>query len=187
MSGFWIGLASGIVLAVIAFLVLYILFKRGTVRLPGLSREGLYHKILVASVGQVFSERSLYAAVRVVARKGLVETLYVLEIPLDHPLGVAPEEGLNKGMETLDMAARWGRYYGMRFLPRLEKVRMGSKAILDLQRKEGFDLLVLDVGTGEGRDKDIRKIAEYVRENATCTVMVLSGGGEPPQIQRSVP
>ena len=176
MSGFWIGLAAGIVLAIIAFLVIYILLKRGAICLPGLHGEGLYHKVLVASVGQVFSERSLYTAVGVVARRGLVETLYVLEIPLDHPLGVAPEEGLNKGMEALDMAARWGGYHGVRFLPRLEKVRMGSKAILDLQRKEGFDLVVMDLGLDERGNKDIRKIAEYVRERAGCTVLLISGG-----------
>ena len=105
-----------------------------------------------------------------------METLYILEVGLDHPLDVPPEAELDKGMKALDMAARFGFQHGTRFIPRLEKVRMGSKAILDLQAKEGFDLLVMDLGSARGSSRDMLKIAEYVREKASCTVLVISGG-----------
>ena len=102
MSGFWIGLAIGIVLAIVLFLVLYVLMRRGVIRLPGMTGAGLYGKILVASMGRPFSERSLLAAIKSLAGKGYVEILYILEIGLDHPLDVPAEDELDKGLKALD-------------------------------------------------------------------------------------
>jgi nucleotide-binding universal stress UspA family protein len=176
LSGILIGLAIGIVLAIVLFLVLYVLMRRGVIRLPGMIGEGLYSRILVASMGRPFSERSLLTAIKSLAGKGYVEILYILEIGLDHPLDVPREDELDKGMKALDKAVRFGTGHGTSFIPRLEKVRMGSKAILDLQAREGFDLVVMDLGSVKESTRDILKIAEYVRERAGCTVLLISGG-----------
>lgn len=176
MIMFWAGLGIGLLLAFLALAVLVWMNLRGVMNFPRAGKGGpIYNKVLVVAIGHPFSERAIDLAVRTVGREGLIETLYIVEIGLDRPLQVVADEEIDLGMGALEEAALMGKKKGKRLLPRLEKARMGSKKILELQRAEGFDLLVLDLQRASKNREIIEKIAGYIQSKATCTVVVLSG------------
>ena len=78
-------------------------------------------------------------------------------------------------MEELEESARIAKKLGVRPLPRLERSRLGSKTIVEIQREEAFDAVVLDVRLGNRSGRQGRKVAEYVQKHATCNVIVVSG------------
>ena len=176
---FWGGLGVGLGLGIVIIFVLLILNSKGIVGSSRASEAGAGHqKVLVATVENPFSERAINLAMRMAGRRGIVETLYVIEIGLERPLQVVADEEIARGMRALEEASYIGKRDGKRLLPRLEKARMGSKAVLDVQGQEGFGLVVLDLVESVKMEDITRKIAEYVQEKATCTVVVLSGKEE---------
>ncbi len=134
-----------------------------------------YRKVLVVAVDEPFTRRSIELAVSMAGRHGVIETLYVTEVPISRSLEVEAEEETARGLEALEEAARVGRSLGRRLLPGLEKARMGSKAVVEVQRRGGFDLVVFDLYPGERLRRANRKIAEYLQEKAGCTVMLVGG------------
>jgi nucleotide-binding universal stress UspA family protein len=176
---FWAGLGAGIFIMGLVAVILCLGAGRGLPgSFPGRGGESGYKRILVASVENPFSDRALNMAVRMAGRGGIVETLYIIEIGVEKPLDIAADEDVEKGLQVLERASDIGRKYGKKFIPRMEKARMGSKVILDLQSAEDFDLLILELGGEPGRSDTTGKIARYVQERAGCTVVVLSGREE---------
>lgn len=175
MTGFLIGLAAGVVLAALVALLISYVKTGGVLRLFVGQRYAGYRKVLVATVGRPFDEKAISIAARVVAREGLVQTLYVAEIPLNRPLESGAEQELSAGMEELEESASIAKRLGVRPLPRLERSRLGSKTIVEIQREEAFDAVVLDLRLGNKSGRQGRKAAEYVQEHATCKVIVVSG------------
>ncbi len=169
----WIFLA-GFLGAVLIMLVLLVAWRRG-LRLPGLKQRGEYHKVLVAAIARPFSEAAISLALEMTGTRGVVETVYVVEVPIDKPLEAEVEAELAAGMEALEDAARLGRSMGKQIVPRLERARQGSRTIVDLQRAGDFDGVVLELRPGARSDRIDRKIAEYIQENATCPVVVITG------------
>jgi len=167
---FWVGLAVGLGLSALCLLAL---FLAGAFK----TREAqpAYGKILVAAVENPFSRRALNMGVRMAGRTGIVETLYVIEIGVERPLEVPADEAVAAGLRALEEASYIAKNYGKRLLPRLEKARMGSKVILDTQAQGSFDLLIMDLAVSDTMEATTRKIAQYVKEKATCTVVILSG------------
>ncbi|OFW58948.1 MAG: hypothetical protein A2Y75_00195 [Candidatus Solincola sediminis] len=169
---FWAGLGSGLGVGVLCLLVLFFINKRHEARHEA---EGAYAKVLLAVVQSNFSHRAVNMAVRMAGRKGMVETLYVIEIGVDRPLEVTAEDEVAVALRELELASYVGRRFGKRLIPRLEKARMASKVILDTQAEQGFDLLIMDLGASGAMEAATQKIARYVKENADCTVAILSG------------
>ncbi len=175
MTGFLIGLAAGVFLAALALLLISHVSTGGFPRLFAGQRFAGYGKVLVATIGRPFDENAIGVAARIVARDGLVQTLYVAEIPLNRPLESGAEQELSAGMEELEESASIAKKLGVRPLPRLERSRLGSKTIVEIQKEEAFDAVVLDVRLGNKSGRQGRKVAEYVQEHATCRVIVVSG------------
>lgn len=169
----WIFLAGFLGAALIAVSLL-ILWRRGY-RIPGLGKPGEYKKVLVAAIARPFSEAAVSLALEMAGRRGVIETLYVVEIPIDRPLEGEVEAELTQGMDALEDVSRLGRSMGKRIVPRLERSRQGSRTIVELQKKGAFDGIVLELRPAVKSERIDRKIAEYVRENATCPVVIISG------------
>jgi nucleotide-binding universal stress UspA family protein len=175
MTGFLIGLAAGVILAALVMLLISYAKTGGILGFFVSQRYAGYRKVLVATIGRPFDENAISVAARVVAQEGLVQTLYVAEIPLNRPLESGAEQELSAGMEELEESARIAKKLGVRPLPRLERSRLGSKTIVEIQREEAFDAVVLDVRLGNRSGRQGRKVAEYVQKHATCNVIVVSG------------
>jgi Universal stress protein family len=172
---FWAGLGIGLLLGVVIIAMLVWMNSGGYIKLPMKKLGGpVYSKVMLIAIGHPFSEKAIDLSVRMAGREGLVETLYIMEIGLDRPLQVVADEEIDLGMSALEKAAITARKRGKRLLPRLEKARMGSKKILEIQKEEGFDLLVLDLQRDSKNSEIIEKIARYIQKKATCTVVVLS-------------
>jgi hypothetical protein len=162
-----IGLAAGFLAALAAMWAYTALSRRD---------DGpAFRKILVASVDEPFTRRSIELAVSMAGKRGLIETFYVTEVPINRSLEVGAEEDTARGLAALEEASLVGGTLGKRLLPGLEKTRMGSKAVVELQRRAGFDLIVFDLQPGDRLRRANRKIAEYLQEKAGCTVMIVGG------------
>lgn len=174
MTWFLVGLAAGIVLAVVVLLLISYL-NAGSLHGLLLGREYAgYRKVMVAAVDRPFDEKAVRLAACMLDREGVMVTLYIAEIPLNRPLESGAERELSAGMDQLEAADRLARKMSVRPLPRIERSRLGSKTIVEIQRQEDFDLVVLDVHPGSRFGRQGRKIAEYVQEHATCAVIVVS-------------
>ncbi len=170
-----IGLAGGIVLALIALLVLSRLSGRVVLDYSGRITRPAYQRVLVATVDEPFTARTLELAVRMAGRKGSIKTLYVTEIPVSRSLEVEAEEETALGLKALEEASLLGASLGKKFLPAFDKTRQGSKAIVEFQRREQSDLVLFDLQPGERLRRTNRKIAEYIQEKAGGTVMIVAG------------
>ncbi len=169
----WIFLA-GFGGAAVVVIILLVLRRRGF-KIPGLGKPGEYKKVMVAAIARPFSEAAISLALEMAGSRGVIETLYVVEIPIDRPIETEAEPQLMEGMDALEDASRLGRSMGKRIVPRLERSRQGSRTIVDLQRRGEFDGIVLELLPGAKSEKVDRKIAEYIQENATCPVIVITG------------
>jgi nucleotide-binding universal stress UspA family protein len=169
LTGFLIGLAAVLFVSLVLVFVFVLARPRGvSFRGPG------YEKVMVATVMRPFNKKAVALAGQMAGRGGIVETLYVAEIPMNRPLESEAEAELSEGMDALEESPKIGKKVGVRPIPRLERSRLGSKTIVELQRNEGFDAVVLSINPGKRSEREGRKIAEYVQEHATCTVVVVS-------------
>jgi|GEM_PF-1429468 len=177
MNGFLIGLLVGIGAATLVALVIALASSRRFPlfgRCPGGAVE--YRKVMVASLGSPFSRGAIDLAAHMAGKAGLVQTVYLAEIPLNQPLESGAESDVARGLEALEIAAKLGTGSGIKVLPRLKKTRLGSKSIVEIQQGEGFDAVILEVKP-RGRSQRVgRKLAEYVQEHVTCAVIVMSEG-----------
>jgi nucleotide-binding universal stress UspA family protein len=178
LTGFFIGLAAGLLLVLILVLVFVLVRSDKTLVFVRKSRGAGYKKVMVATVARAFDRRALMLAAGMVEREGILETVYIAEIPMNRPLESESGAELAEGMDALDKSARMVKAAGTRPIPRLERSRLGSKTIVEMQRNEGFDAVVMAINPGKRSEREGRKIAEYVQEHATCTVVVVSGSRE---------
>ena len=175
MSGFIVGLIVGLAAAGILVLVFVYARLRGAFTFAS-GRERLgYRKVIVATIDRPFSKDAIALASGMAGRKGILETFYVVEIPLDRPFDTGGEQELASGMDALEKAERIARRYGVRPIPRMEKARLGSKKVVEVQKGEDFDAVVLYLQESAKSERDDRKIIEYVQANATCPVVVITG------------
>lgn len=173
MTGFFIGLAIGIVATAVVLLLLDLARSQGLISKGRREPQG-YRKVMIATVDHPFDPRALTLASKMAAGGGILETVYLIEIPLNRPLESESGDEIASGMQALEEAAMLAARDGLRPLPRLERTRMGSKTVVEIQRKEGFDAVVLDVHPGKRMGRVGSRIAEYVQEHATCPVVVVS-------------
>jgi len=131
----------------------------------------LFKKVLVASVGSPFSRIALEMATRLAGDDGILETLYIVEVPMEQPLDGGFESELSRGMVALEQAGKMAKRKGRSPVPRMERSRLGSKTIVEIQKNENFDVVVLSAKPDPRKQKESSKILEYVRENAGCTVI----------------
>jgi nucleotide-binding universal stress UspA family protein len=131
----------------------------------------LFKKVLVASVGAPFSRVALEMATRLAGDDGILETVYIVEVPMDQPLDGSFESELSRGMVALEEAGRMAKRKGRSPVPRMERSRLGSKTIVEIQKNEDFDVVVLSAKPDTKTQKESSKMSEYIRENAGCTVI----------------
>jgi nucleotide-binding universal stress UspA family protein len=175
LKSFIIGLLVGIGIVVLVTLVLAFVRPR-LAWLTG-RRAGqaiTVNKVMVATLGAPFNPKAIALAAAMAGESGVIQTVYILEIPLNQPLESEAEAELAIGMEALEEAEKIGRQNGVRVLPKLEKTRLGSKAVVEMQKDEGFDAIILEVKLGSRSQRVGRKVAEYVQEHASCIVLVVS-------------
>ena len=131
----------------------------------------LFRKVLVASVGAPFSRVALEMATRLAGDDGILETVYIVEVPMEQPLDGGFESELARGMVALEQAGKLAKRKGRSPVPRMERSRLGSKTIVEIQKNESFDVIVLSAKPDARKQKESSKISEYVRENVDCTVI----------------
>jgi nucleotide-binding universal stress UspA family protein len=174
LTGFIVGLAAGLLLVLVLMLIFVLTRSRWLSLFVNRSRGPRYEKVMVATVMRPFDERAVLLAAKMAGRDGIIETVYIIEIPMNRPLESEAEAELSVGMDSLAESAKIGETAGTRPIPRLERSRLGSKTIVEIQRNEGFDAVVMAISPGRRSSREGRKIAEYVQEHATCTVVVVS-------------
>jgi nucleotide-binding universal stress UspA family protein len=138
---------------------------------------------VVVAVGG--SEESLHAtamAAQLVAQRGELVFVHVVEVPLEFRLDepAPPEEGSARrhGEEVLARCQALAERYGVSSKRRLERRHAAGPAIVEVAEQIGASLIVI---TGEQRFSRSGRLrlggtATYVLKHAGCRVMVLAAG-----------
>jgi nucleotide-binding universal stress UspA family protein len=139
------------------------------------------HRRIVVAVGD--SEQSMHAvgvAVQLVAQKGELVFVHVLEVPLEFPLDGPPppeeEAARRHGRELLGRCEAVAERYGISSRRVLERRHAAGPAILEAAEQNRAGLVVI---TGEQRFARSGRLrlggtAAYVLKHAACRVMVIS-------------
>lgn len=131
-----------------------------------------FRKILVPTLGTLFSDRMVSLACKLARPdEAEVEVLYVIEVPLSLPATAELPDEVRKAGEALSEAEVIGRTQGVRVRGRVEKARFAGKAIVDVARREGADLIIL-AAPPKKRHGEWGRTIEYVFRSAPCDVII---------------
>ncbi len=170
----FIGLAAGMAIAAVTVLLACRFSSRLVLDPSGQKMHSLYGKVIVVTVDAPFTVRALELAVKLAGRDGMVETFYMIEVPLSRSMEVGLEVETARALQALEEASLVGRRLEKDFLPAYVKTRQAGKAILEHGEKKGFDLIVFDLLPGERLRRSYRKLAESLQEKAGCDVIVVT-------------
>ncbi len=139
------------------------------------------HRRIVVAVSD--SEESMHAvgvAVQLVAQKGELVFVHVLEVPLEFPLDGPPpveeDAARRNGRELLGRCQAVAERYGISSRRVLERRHTAGPAILDAAERSQAGLVVIAGEHSFARSGRLRlgTTAAYVLKHATCRVMVIS-------------
>lgn len=170
----FIGLAAGLIAAAAAVLLACRFSTRLVLDPTGKKMHSVYGKVIVVAVDAPFTTRALELAVRLAGRDGIVETFYMIEVPLSRSLDVGLEVETARALQALEEASLTGRRLGKDFLPAYVKTRQADKAVLEHSGKKGFDLIIFDLMPGDRLRRAHRKLAEAMQEKAARDVIVIA-------------
>ena len=148
-------------------------------------RRSLEYRRIVVAVSD--SEESVHAtavAAQLVAQKGELVFVHVLEVPLEFQLDARPpaeeEPGRRKGIDLLARCQALAERYGVSSKRVLERQHAAGPAIVEAAERKGASLIVLSGEQRFARSGRVRlgTTATYVLKHATCRVMVISGQPE---------
>jgi nucleotide-binding universal stress UspA family protein len=143
------------------------------------------HRRIVVAVSD--SEESMHAvgvAVQLVAPKGELVFVHVLEVPLEFPLDGPPpteeEAARRHGRELLGRCEAVAERYGISSRRVLERRHAAGPAILDAAERSQAGLVVITGGQSFARSGRLRLggTAGYVLKHAACRVMVIAPQAE---------
>jgi len=181
----WVGLGW----LVLGFAV-YAVYRLRVVRVPlrettrapvvilGPALEVEYRTIVVPILRTVESEEALVAAARLASERGATIVLvYVLEVPLQHPLDAELEEREDEAEEVLDSAQALLEQYGVRAVTRLIRARSAGPAIVDEAARRAAELVVLGAPRAKvrGGKPIFGRTVDYVLRNSPSRVLVVAG------------
>lgn len=105
---------------------------------------GAIKKILVPTVGAIYSERGVELACRLgTEQKAEIILAYILEVPRTLPLDVPMIQAEAKANEALERAKSIVTLRGLPAVTKLEKARIAGEEIVNLAKNEEVDLIVL--------------------------------------------
>jgi nucleotide-binding universal stress UspA family protein len=143
------------------------------------------HRRIVVAVTDV--DESMHAtavAAQLVAQKGELVFVHVLEVPLEFPLeGPPPDEEESARRRAHDLLGRCqalAERYGISSKRVLERRHAPGPAILEAAERSGASLILIAGEQSFARSGRLRLgvTATYVLKHATCRVMVISPQAE---------
>jgi basic amino acid/polyamine antiporter, APA family len=143
------------------------------------------HRRIVVAVTD--SEESMHAvgvAAQLVAQKGELVFVHVLEVPLEFPLEGPPpaeeEAARRQGRDLLGRCEALAERYGVSGKRVLERRHAAGPAILEAAERSRAELIVIGGEQRFARSGRLRlgATAGYVLKHAACRVMVISGQAE---------
>jgi nucleotide-binding universal stress UspA family protein len=145
-----------------------------------------HERIVVAVDGSEESMHATAVAAQLVAQKGELVFVHVLEVPLEFPLDGSPPPGeeaaRRNGRELLARCEAAADRYGVTSRRALRRRHAAGPAIVDAADQFGAGLIVI---AGDGRFARSGRLrlgstATYVLKHARCRVMVISAQAEAP-------
>src|SRR5712691_10391182 len=139
-----------------------------------------HRRIVVAVTDAGESMHATAVAAQLVAQKGELVFVHVLEVPLEFPLeGPPPDEEESARRQAHDLLGRCqalAERYGVSSKRVLERRHTPGPAILEAAERNGASLVVIGGEYRFGRSGRLRlgATATYVLKHATCRVMVIS-------------
>jgi nucleotide-binding universal stress UspA family protein len=144
-----------------------------------------HERIVVAVDGSEESAHATAVAARLVAQKGELVFVHVLEIPLEFPLDANPPPGeeaaRRSGRELLARCEAEADRYGVTSRRALRRRHAAGPAIVEAADQFGANLIVIAGDRRFARSGRLRlgTTATYVLKHADCRVLVISAQTEP--------
>jgi nucleotide-binding universal stress UspA family protein len=142
------------------------------------------HRKIVVAVTDADSMHATAVTAQLVAQKGELVFVHVIEVPLEFPLeGLPPEEeesARRHAQELLGRCQALAERYGISSKRVLERRHAAGPAILEAAERSGASLVVIAGEQCFARSGRLRlgATAAYVLKHATCRVMVISAQAE---------
>jgi len=141
-----------------------------------------HRRIVVAVKGSQESMHATAVAAQIVAERGELDFVHVVEVPLEFTLDGQPpreeETAHREGQEVLAACQALAERYGVASRRVLVRRHAAGPAIVDTAEKRGADLIVISGEERFSRSGRVRlgATATYVLKHATCRVLVLTAG-----------
>jgi len=129
-------------------------------------------KILVPTLGGLYTENLQFACEMAKARGAEVTALYVIEVPSALPLDTFLPDRLAEGDAALKRAQAIGREFEAAVTTHILQARSAGQAIIDLAKEQKFDVIVMGTAYRRGASAWLGSTTEYVVRNAPCRVLV---------------
>jgi APA family basic amino acid/polyamine antiporter len=131
-----------------------------------------YRSALVPIFGTDVDASALRAAAKLVGEGGLVEAVYVLQVPsqLSLDAGLAEEEQI--GLGVLESAKVTGRTTGLRVTTRLIRTRNPGKAIVEEATRSGAEIIYLATDHAPPSERALGPTASYLLAHRPCRVVI---------------
>ncbi len=133
-----------------------------------------FARIVVPVQGDVLSDRLVALASQMARYRGArMDLLYVIEVPLQFPIGAVSEDQRQMADETFTRAGKIADRYDVKINKRIQQARQAGPTIVKYAEEKGADLLLMgDVPKGNRRGTRYARSVEYVFENAPCEVII---------------
>jgi nucleotide-binding universal stress UspA family protein len=144
-----------------------------------------HERIVVAVDGSEESMHATAVAAQLVAQKGELVFVHVLEVPLEFPLDASPPPGeeadRRSARELLARCEAAADRYGVTSRRALRRRHAAGPAIVEAADRFGAGLIVIAGDKRFARSGRLRlgMTATYVLKHADCRVMVVSAPAEP--------
>ena len=166
-------------------IIVYILYRRAkgysltrtvrTMPLPASVNEDIdYNQILVPIVGSRISDEMMVLACQLATeKKASIDGLYVIEVPLNLPLGARLTNERAKADRVLATAGRVADAFKVQFTPHVVTARQAGKAIVEEAVERRSEVIML----GTVRKRRIGNLvfgrtADFVLDHAPCEVLL---------------
>jgi len=151
---------------------------------------GALKRILVPTVGEVYSEKGVELACRL-GREQNADILlaYVIEVPFTLPLGAPLERAEAKAKEALERAEGVVTRHRLRYSKKVERARQAADGIIRVAKDEGIDIIVVSLPpSGKREGRLFGRTTEVLLRRAPCELVInkqpaQSAGGESTEVQ----
>lgn len=133
-----------------------------------------WRRILVPTVGEVYSDRAIEMACRLGSQQKVTIFLaYVVEIPRTLALNARLEEADKRAAEILGQAAEIVKLSGLEVETIVRRARQAGEEICDLADRLDVDVIVMGIRTRVGASEMIfGRTSDMVLRRAPCEVLI---------------